>query len=297
MELLEKSCTEGLLWLANELRKAFVGNKFDTCSIMNARSGRCSEDCKWCSQSMHHKSEIEVYPLVSSEEALEAARHNSGRGIRRFSLVTSGRTMTESEIERSAAMFGAIEQSVDIELCASMGLLTKEKLQKLYDSGVRRYHCNLETAPSYFPELCTTHTIEQKIETIKAAQEVGMEVCSGGILGMGESMEQRVELAFKLRELGINSIPLNLLNPIEGTKLAERALMEDDEVLRSIAIFRIVNPEAHIRFAGGRILYKHLERKLLQGGVSASIMGDMLTTVGAVIDQDRELFESEGFEL
>lgn len=297
LELLEGSCSDGLLWLGNKLRETFKGNKFDTCSILNARSGRCSEDCKWCSQSAHHRSEVDIYPLVSKEQALKAAKHNAERGIRRFSLVTSGRTMNSSAIERSAEMYRAIGDEYNIELCASMGLLNREQLQSLYDSGVRRYHCNLETAPSFFPNLCSTHTIEEKIATIKHAQEMGMEVCSGGILGMGESMEHRVELAITLRELGIRSIPLNLLNPIEGTKLENQPLLEDDEVLRSVAIFRILNPDADIRLAGGRILYKHLERSLLRGGVSASIMGDMLTTSGAKIDEDRELFLSEGFEL
>lgn len=295
---LEHECaTEELCGLAGRLRTIHTGEYLDTCSIMNARSGRCTENCKWCSQSMFHKTDIEVYPLVGMHEALEMARHNASKGVRRFSLVTSGRTMTNNEVDRCAAIYRAIGRECDIYLCASMGLLNKEQLNRLYDSGVRRYHCNLETAPSYFSEVCTTHTPEEKMQTIRWAQEVGMEVCSGGIIGMGETMEQRIELAVTLRELGIKSIPVNILNPVKGTALEDSPPLTDDEILRSVAMFRIVNPDAHIRFAGGRNLIKHLEKRLLHSGISASIVGDMLTTSGSDIDTDREMFKNEGFTI
>lgn len=286
---------EELCVLADSLRTHFHADFIDTCSIMNARSGRCPEDCKWCSQSKFHRADIEIYPLVGAREAVEMACHNARKGVRRFSLVTSGRAMTDAETERAAAIFGEIGRATDISLCASMGLLTKPQLQKLYDAGVRRYHCNLETAPSYFPQLCTTHTTEDKIRTIRWAQEVGMEVCSGGIIGMGETLGQRIELAVTLRELGVRSIPVNMLNPIPGTALEGAERLSDDEILRSVAMFRIVVPDAHIRFAGGRTLIKHLERRLLHSGVSASIMGDMLTTSGSDIDTDKRMFSEEGF--
>ena len=286
---------EDLCELADRLRRRYNGNRIDTCSIMNARSGRCQEDCKWCSQSKLHTSDIEIYPLVGADEAVELATYNAGKGIGRFSLVTSGRTMSDGDIEKSSEIYRRIGEKSDIYLCASMGLLSREQLQKLYDAGVRRYHCNLETAPSYFSSLCSTHTTQDKIDTINAAREVGMEVCSGGIIGMGETMEHRVELAVTLRDMGIKSIPLNVLNPIPGTKLEGTPALSDDELLRSAAIFRIVNPEAHIRFAGGRTLFKHLERRLLHSGVSASILGDMLTTEGSEIDRDKKMFAEEGF--
>ena len=297
VKLARETPTEELCALADGLRRHFHGDFIDTCSIMNARSGRCTEDCKWCSQSKFHKTNIEVYPLVGAAEAVEMACHNARKGVRRFSLVTSGRTMTDAEIDRTVVIYQEIGREADISLCASMGLLSEEQLRKLYDVGVRRYHCNLETAPSYFPSLCTTHTTQEKIDTIRRAQRVGMEVCSGGIIGMGETLDQRIELAVTLRELGVRSIPLNMLNPIPGTALEGMPRLGDDEILRSAAIFRIVVPDAHIRFAGGRTLIKHLERRLLHSGVSASIMGDMLTTSGSDIDSDKRMFGEERFTI
>ncbi len=288
--------TERLAREAGRLRSENLGTDFDTCAIMNARSGRCSEDCKWCAQSVFHDAVCEVYPLVSVDEAVAQAEHNARKGVRRFSLVTSGRTMTDNEVHRAADIYRAIAERVPgLKLCASMGLLGREQLQVLHDAGVERYHCNLETAPSFFPILCTTHSVEDKIKTIRAAQEVGMEVCSGGIIGMGETREQRVELAETLRDLGVKSIPVNVLNPIEGTPLSSQPPLDDDDVVHAVAMMRIINPGVHIRLAGGRVRIKHLERRLLHGGVSASIVGDMLTTTGSDIDSDRRMFEEEGF--
>lgn len=293
--LARESTVDELCRMAGELRLHFHDRDLDTCSIMNARSGRCPEDCKWCSQSKFHKADIDIYPLVSVAEAVGMAKYNAAKGVRRFSLVTSGRAMTDAEIEKACVIFTSIKSECGIELCASMGLLEKPQLQKLFECGVRRYHCNLETAPSYFLRLCSTHTTEDKMRTIRWAQEIGMEVCSGGIIGMGESLEQRIELAITLRELGVKSIPVNVLNPIKGTRLENAPRLDDDEVLRSFAMFRIVCPDAHIRFAGGRLLVKHLERSLLHSGVSASIVGDMLTTSGSAIDSDKVMFTEEGF--
>lgn len=292
IELAERVDLDTLCKFANELRIKNHKDYFDTCSIMNARSGRCSEDCKWCSQSKFHKTNVDIYPLVTANEALKEALYNTSKGIRRFSLVTSGRTMSDNEIEKSCIIYRTISAETPIFLCASMGLLNKEQLQKLYESGVRRYHCNIESAPSYFPQLCTTHTTQEKIATIRWAQEVGMDVCSGGIIGMGESREQRFEMAITLRDMGVKSIPVNILNPIKGTPLESTPPLSEQEILLTVAMFRIINPEAHIRLAGGRVVINHLMPKLLRCGVSASIMGDMLTTVGSDIDSDKALLKS-----
>lgn len=288
--------TDDLCQMADRVRKHFVGNRIDTCSIMNARSGKCSEDCKWCSQSAHHQSKVEIYPLVSTEEALRHALDNHSKGVGRFSLVTSGRTMSDKDIDMATDIYRKIGSECSIYLCASMGLLNKSQLQKLHESGVGHYHCNIETAPSFFPTLCSTHTFEDKLQTINWAKEVGLKICSGGIIGMGETMEQRIEMALTLREIGVVSIPMNILNPIPGTPLEGTASLSDDEILRTFALFRLINPKAHIRFAGGRSSIAHIQHKALRSGISAALVGDLLTTIGSNIEQDKRLFEECGFE-
>ena len=295
LELASVPDKNALYSLANELREHFSGNHFDICSIMNARSGRCSEDCKWCAQSRHYHTDTEIYPLVTSDEAVALAAHNAKKGVHRFSLVTSGRTMSPKETEKACEIYKNIQKHVDIKLCASMGLLEKEELQALYDSGVKRYHCNLETAPSFFPKLCTTHTTEDKLKTIRYAKEVGMEICSGGIIGMGESMEQRIEFAFTLRETGVDSIPINILTPIKGTPLENTQPLTDEEILTTVALFRIINPATVLRLAGGRKLVAHIQKQLLHSGINAVITGDMLTTSGYTIETDKTLISESGY--
>lgn len=297
VELMHSTPAEELYELAHRLRTRYQGKKFETCSIMNARSGRCSENCKWCAQSKFHKTNIEVYPLVSEEAALKEALHNASKGVERFSLVTSGRTLSAADTDRICSIYRHIKQHTPIHLCASLGLLTKEQLIQLRESGVERYHCNMETAPSYFVKLCTTHTPEEKMQTIAWAKEAGLSICSGGIIGMGESAEQRIELAVTLQKIGVDSIPVNVLNPIPGTPLADVKPLEDTEVLVAMAMMRIINPTANIRLAGGRNMIKHIEEKALYCGVSASIVGDLLTTAGSDIDTDKAMFRRCGFEL
>lgn len=297
LEIIETIPTKQICDAANRIRQHFMGNHIDTCSIMNARSGRCSEDCKWCSQSSHHTSKVDIYPLVSVEAALKDALTHHSQGIKRFSLVTSGRTMTDKEISKAVDIYHAIAERCNIHLCASMGLLGKEQLTQLKNCGVEHYHCNMETAPSFFGSLCTTHTSQEKIQTITWAKEVGLKICSGGIIGMGESMAQRVELATTLRELGAVSIPMNILNPIPGTKLEHAAPMSDDEILQTFAIFRLVNPKAQIRFAGGRSRITAIQDRALLSGVSAALMGDLLTTTGADTASDKALFARLGFQM
>lgn len=283
---------------AERITKHFFDDTFDSCSIVNGRSGKCSENCKWCAQSAHFKTNIETYPLIPLERCLAEARHNNECGIKRFSIVTSGKAMRGKELDEACNIFRHIGKETNLHLCASMGLLNKDELQKLWDAGVHRYHCNLEAGPSYFKELCTTHTVDDKIQTILAAKEIGFEVCSGGIIGMGESAEQRVELAFKLKEISPVSIPINILSPIKGTPLQDVELISDDEILATIAVFRFVHPKSYLRFAGGRArLSKETQRICLRIGINGSIMGDMLTTTGSQIKQDQELFRSAGYKL
>ena len=297
LSLMRSLSLEDLCALAHALRLRYQGKRVDMCSIMNARSGKCGEDCKWCSQSRFHHTDIEVYPLVDAESALREAVHNASKGVSRFSLVTSGRTLSSADTERICAIYRRIGSECPIILCASLGLLNREQLFQLKESGVTRYHCNLETAPSYFPQVCTTHTIEEKLQTIEWAREAGLEICSGGIIGMGESEEQRVEFALAIRRTGAVSIPVNILNPIPGTRLAGMPPLKDEEVIRAVAMIRILNPEASVRLAGGRSRIKAIEPELFRCGISGSIVGDLLTTTGSDIDTDKAMFLRLGFEL
>lgn len=293
------SCSDktALYKAADELRKHFCGNKMDLCSITNAKSGRCSENCKWCSQSAWHKTDVAIYPMVDKQQAVREAVSNNKKGVIRHSLVTSGRAVSNSELDELLEIYAGIKHETQIELCASMGLLNREQLQRLAQAGIKQYHCNLETAPSYFPQVCTTHSIEEKIQTIRWAQEIGLSVCSGGIMGMGETMSQRIELAFTLRELGILSIPINILNPIEGTELQGSTPLSEEDVLTTISLFRFINPQAYLRFAGGRLLIRSYQEKALRAGINASIVGDMLTTIGSNIEEDLRDFRKAGFEV
>lgn len=296
LALMQNAQPAELYSAANQVREYFLGKHVDTCSIMNARSGRCSENCKWCAQSAHNKTGCEVYDTVSSDAACEAAQKSKAAGIRRFSLVTSGRTLSETDVEKMCEAFEKIRKNSEIELCGSFGLLSQSALLRLKDAGMTRVHCNLETAPSKFVELCTTHSIDDKIATLQAARSVGMSLCSGGIIGMGETREQRVELAVTLSNLQVDSIPINILQPIKGTPLENTPPLPPEEILKTFAIFRLINPRAHIRFAGGRLAIKDVQKTALQAGVSSILMGDMLTTVGSGIADDFKMLDALGYE-
>lgn len=286
------------LWeAAGEITRKFCPRVFDSCSIINARSGRCPEDCKWCAQSAHYRTAVDVYPLVDREECMRVADYNRRQGIRRFSLVTSGRALTGASLDRVCGYYRELRDRGGMELCASLGLLGREELQKLFDSGVTRYHCNLEAAPSYFSTLCSSHTVEDKIRTIQTAREIGFEVCSGGIIGMGETRRQRIELALELRRVSPQSIPLNLLCPIPGTPLEHTPPLPGEEVLNTIAFFRLIHPSVAIRFAGGRAsLSRELQLKAMQTGMNSGIVGDLLTTIGSKVADDKILAGDAGYE-
>ncbi len=296
-KLLSRSVDKEQLYkAADDIRLHFCGNKMELCSITNAKSGNCPQDCKWCSQSIHNDSEIEVYAMIDKGKAVQQAKYNADKGVNRMSLVTAGRKANRGQLNNLIEIYKAIQENTGLNLCASMGLLTKDQLKKLKDNGVSTYHCNLESSPSYFPKVCTTHTMSEKIQTIRWAQEVGLDICSGGIIGMGETMHDRIEMAFILQEMEIKSIPVNMLSPVAGTPLGYHKPLTEEEVLTTFAIFRFINPRASIRFAAGRILIKEFQHKALRAGVNSAIVGDLLTTIGTSVDEDKVIFKDAGFE-
>lgn len=279
---------------ADRIRKYYCGEKVDLCTIINGRSGKCGEDCKYCAQSVHNHTNCEVYDFLDSEEIIQEALNNEEEGVDRFSIVTSGRALSGEDFEKALGAYCQMKERCKISLCASHGFLTREQFRRLREAGVESYHHNIETSRRYFPHICTTHTYDDKIATIKLAQEEGLCVCSGGIIGMGETWEDRLDMAISLAELGIESIPINALMPIPGTPLEHLPLLTEDDILRTVAFFRYINPEANIRLAAGRKLMKNNGEKAFKSGASASITGNMLTTAGSTIASDRALLKSMG---
>lgn len=294
---LASSCESTALYeAADQLRKEMHGDHFDLCSIINARSGKCSENCKFCAQSSRYQTEIETYDIVPYDEVRRQGLENESLGVVRYSLVTAGRDVSEKDIESFAAMYDQLGHESELYFCASMGFLTKEKADQLVASGVKRYHCNLETCRSFFPQICTSHTWEEKVATIRIARSAGMDICSGGIIGLGESFEQRLELAFELRQLDVLSIPINILAPIPGTPLGELEQLSLGEVLTSIAMFRFINPHAVVRLAGGRAQLGDEQYRCFQAGANGAIVGNYLTTAGNSISEDLQMIQSLGFK-
>lgn len=282
---------------ADQIRRHFCGNTFDMCSIINGKSGRCPEDCKYCAQSAHYAANTTVYPLLSPEEILQAAEANAANGILRFSIVTSGKRLSDKEVEQVCDSFRKIQETCSISLCASMGLLTEKQFGMLKSAGVVRYHNNLETSRRFFPEICTTHTYEDKMQAIQDAQAAGLTVCSGGIIGLGETMEDRIDMALTLRELHIRSVPINVLNPIPGTPLEHNTPLKEEDVCRTAALFRFLLPDAILRMAGGRGLMGDQGRRVFQSGANGAITQNMLTTRGVTVHEDKILAEELGFEI
>lgn len=282
---------------AKSIREQLCGNVFDLCSIINGKSGACSENCKYCAQSAHYSTRVETYPLLDAEVFIKDAKEHKAEGVLRYSIVTSGKRLSKKEVEDVAKIYKRMREECEIKLCASHGLLDEEDFTKLKEAGIVRYHNNLETSRNYFASICTTHTYEDKIKTIKEAQRVGLEVCSGGLFGIGETMEDRIDMAFELREMGVTSIPINVLVPIPGTPMEKMLPITEEEVLKSIAIYRLIHPTAFIRLAGGRMYLTDNGRLAFEGGVNATITGNLLTTCGNTIQDDLKMLKTLGFEV
>lgn len=282
---------------SNEIRRKFCGNSFDLCAIINGKSGRCFENCRFCAQSAHYKTNIDEYPLMHGDKITGDAVRNHKGGILRFSVVTSGKAIAGKELSELCSTYKKISQTCGLSLCASHGLLSKKQLILLKNAGVSRYHCNIETSEIYFSKVCSTHSYDDKIKTIKNAKQAGLEVCSGIIMGMGENFKDRIDVFFDLKKMNIKSIPLNILNPIKGTPFEKNEIINEDEVCRTIAIARFILPDAALRLAGGRGLFKDKGKKMIMSGANAAISGDMLTTAGISFEEDKKLIKSLGFEI
>lgn len=275
------------LWsAADRLRRRCMGDHFHLCSIISARSGGCSEDCRFCAQSAQYQTSAPVYAMIDHDEAMAVARSNAAHDVRRISLVTSGRAVHKGSLSQFSTLYDQIQRETHMKLCASMGLLEAKQAEQLAAMGVTRYHCNLETNQHRFADVCSTHTWHDKVSTLNRAAAAGLSLCSGGIIGMGESMRDRVELAWELRQLGICSIPINILTPIAGTPLEKLKPLSVQEVLSTVALFRFINPDAVIRMAGGRQQLGGDQYRCFAAGANGAIVGDYLTTAGASIDED-----------
>jgi biotin synthase len=286
---------EALCAAANEIREHFCGNAFDICTIVNAKSGRCAEDCKYCAQSAFNRAKAEEYPLLGAGELVEQARYSRERGVLRYSIVTSGLTPGDGELERICEGIRAIRRHTGISVCVSLGLLTGRQLAAIREAGADRVHNNLETSRNRFAKVCTTHAYDDKLGTIRAAREAGLSVCSGGIMGLGETMEDRIDMALDIRELGVRSIPVNLLNPIPGTPFENNPPLSNNDMRRIVALFRFLVPDAAIRLAGGRVLLPDRGRQCFLSGANAAISGDMLTTSGISIGEDMKMLGELGY--
>lgn len=271
-----------LIFWANKIRQKYKGAIVDLCAIVNAKSGRCSEDCAFCAQSSRYPTEAPHYPLLEVEEMLDSAQKAFESRAGRFGIVTSGRSLSNSEeLERVCQVIATLTQEGKISPCVSLGLLTPEMAQALKQAGLVSYHHNIETAPSFYPSICTTHPFEARARTIQIAREAGLRICSGGIFGLGETREQRVEMAFTLRGLGVDSVPINFLNPIPGTPLENHPSLPPLECLQTIALFRFILPEADIRTCGGREKgLRTLQPLMYPAGCNGTMIGNYLTTEG-----------------
>ena len=290
IDLIRKPIFE-LIALANSERDKNGGDDFEFCSIVNAKSGQCSEDCKYCAQSSFYSTDVVEYALMSEEELVACADEAVINKADRFSFVTSGHGPTQKDIDViSSATIKIKKKYPDLNICASLGILSDGSLKKLNDAGISRYHHNVETSAEFYSEVVSTHTYENRVKTIDQARKLGFDICSGGIIGMGESWEDRISMALELKDLDVDGIPLNFLMPIEGTPLADVEKLKLEDVLRTIAIFKIINPTKMVRIIAGREAYlKDSQIMAFLAGASSMMIGGYLTIDGRKPEDDHEL--------
>lgn len=283
---------EKLISRANEVRKQYSGTNLELCSIINAKSGLCGEDCKFCAQSIKYHTNVSVYPLKEKEKIVRAAQNAKAIGAKNFGIVTSGNKLTNKEINEIAQAISEIEDKVGISVCGSLGATEKPALKLLKEAGLSRYHHNIETSRRFYPQIISTHSFDERINTINSAKEVGLEVCSGGIIGMGESWADRIDMACTLEELGVDSVPINILVPIKGTALEMVEPVTAEDIIRTICIFRIILKDKTIKIAAGReAVLKDSQVKGFMAGANGMIIGGYLTIKGDALENDYTLIK------
>jgi len=287
-----------LVAVANRVRVEFNGNEIDFCSLLNAKSGKCSEDCAFCAQSAHYQTDAPTYPLMNADQMVKEAKEAQKRRTGRFCLISSGRQLNDKEFEVILSGLDRIRRETTLDLDCSLGTLSKERVESLKKVGVTRYNHNVETAESHFPKICTTHSFRDRVKTIEVLKDQGFSICCGGIIGLGESPQQRLELAFSLRQLGIDCIPFNILNPRPGTPLEHSESIPPMEIIKTISLFRLVLPKGTIKIAGGREAnLRDLQSLALLAGANGLIVGNYLTTPGRNAEDDFRMIKDLGFKL
>ncbi|MBI4397718.1 MAG: biotin synthase BioB [Candidatus Omnitrophica bacterium] len=296
--LTDRDTLDHLIQCANEITHTLSSIDADLCSLVNAKSGNCTEDCSFCSQSSHYQTGVNTYAILSPEKVLEAGRAAQARGVDRFCVVTAMGVLTEDQFEEVIDGFKLLQEKTNLKLEASIGGLSAERLERLKQYGVTRINHNLETSERYYKEIVTTHTYQDRLDTIKNCRASGMEVCSGGILGMGETRQDRLDLAFELAKHDVEVMPINVLNPRPGTPLEHVERIEPMEVIKTICVFRFILPKTCLKLGGGREVNLGPYQELaVKAGVNGLIVGGYLTTPGGPVERDREMMERAGYRI
>ncbi|HQD36484.1 MAG TPA: biotin synthase BioB [Thermodesulfovibrio thiophilus] len=285
-----------LIFTANAVRKKYRGDKVELCAIVNAKSGKCSEDCSFCAQSSRYKTDSPVYPLVDKDEILKKAIEAKKHKVKRFSIVISGKKPSKQEFKQIGETIEHLTKK-EINTCASLGFLNYDELCYLRDCGLQRVHCNIESSEKFFPEICTTHSFSSKVQTLEQAKNAGLSICSGGVFGLGENWSDRVDMAYFLKELNVDSVPINFLIPIKGTPMEHRTPLSPIEALKIIALFRLILPQKDIRICGGRQLLGEFSSWIFIAGANALMTGNYLTTQGRHYIDDLKFIENHGLEV
>ncbi len=292
LKLATETPLEELFRVTGNLRERSFGDEIETCMIVNAKCGLCPNNCAFCSQSVHHNSQVTTYPMLETQQLIAEAEAAADSGATHFGIVTSGATVSSREIGQIAEAVSTVSRSGRIKMCASLGRLDRESLVRLKDAGLTRYHHNLETSEAFYPTICDTQNWRGRHATVRRAIDAGLEVCSGALFGLGESWEDRANLAVSLRELGVNSVPLNFLHAHPGTPLADHPPLTAEDALRIIALFRLILPQTSLRICGGRPkILADRQHRMFDAGANALMTGNYLTTSGITPESDRRMIE------